>query len=46
MYLWSSAFMKPDCRVLWSIYATDFSVLTLGTPIASNSIYAIVPVAS
>ena len=42
----TSAFSKPFCNVLWSIYATERSVFTLGTPIASNSRYAIVPVAS
>ena len=28
--LWSSAFSKPFCNVLWSIYATERSVFTLG----------------
>ena len=46
MNLWSSAFSKPVCKVLWSMYATESSVFTLSTPMASNSRYAMVPVAS
>src|ERR671933_1061987 len=43
---WSSGFLKSSWTTLWSMYWTARATRTRGTPICSNCMKAIVPVAS